>query len=67
MRARSSKAARVADWSAGSSATIARSASDETTSVDSKWRAAKVDLPEPEAPTSTTRASSGRTMVTIGQ
>ena len=49
----------VADWSVSSSETAARNASEESTSVGRKWRAAKVDFPEPEAPTSATSESSG--------
>ena len=49
----SSKAASVAPWSWASSATKARSASDESTSVGRKWRAAKVVLPAPLGPIST--------------
>ena len=48
----SSKAASVAAWSIGSSATMARMASEESTSVGAKWRAAKVLLPAPLGPTS---------------
>ena len=60
----SSKAASVAAWSNGSSATMARMASEESTSVGVKWRAAKVLLPAPLGPTSSTRASGGREMIT---
>ena len=38
---------------------MARQRSDEMTSVGANQRAAKVDLPEPVAPTSTTREKSG--------
>ena len=37
----------------------ARNASDDSTSPGAKWRAAKVDLPEPAAPTRTTTDGSG--------
>ena len=60
----SSKAASVAAWSIGSSATMARMASEERTSVGAKWRAAKVLLPAPLGPTSSTSASGGREMIT---
>ncbi len=56
------KAADVADWSASSSAIIARKASELRISVGRKWRRAKVDLPEPAGPTRTTRHGSGSSM-----
>jgi hypothetical protein len=54
-----SNASAVADWSLSLSATMARQRSEETTSVGANQRAAKVDLPAPVAPISTTRAKSG--------
>ena len=45
----------------------ARSASEETISSGAKSRAASVDLPEPAAPTRTTRLGSGRTRVDTGR
>ena len=59
MKFRRAKASGVAAWSLGSSATMARQASEDTTSVGLKCRAAKVDFPEPDGPTSATRLSSG--------
>jgi len=49
----------VADWSFSSSATSARQASDDTTSVGLKCARAKVLLPAPDAPMSTTSERSG--------
>jgi hypothetical protein len=53
------KAGAVAARSFSSSATRPLQKSDDSTSVLLQCFAAKVDLPEPEGPTSTTRASSG--------
>ena len=39
--------------------------SDDSTSESLKWRAAKVDLPEPDTPTSATTQSSGIATVTV--
>ncbi len=58
-----SKASAVADWSLSLSATMARQRSEETTSVGANQRAAKVDLPEPVAPTSTTKEKSGTSRI----
>jgi hypothetical protein len=55
----SSKASFVTDWSFSSSLTMARHASDDSTSVGAKCLRAKVLLPEPLGPTSTTRESLG--------
>ena len=54
-----SNAAADADWSFSSSATMPRNASDESTCVGAKCLRAKVDLPDPVTPTSTTRQRSG--------
>src|SRR5690606_33609895 len=61
------KASSVADWSFSSSLTSARQWSELTTWVGRKRRAAKVDLPAPETPTSSTRPAAGmsRTRVTV--
>jgi len=59
MRYSTSNAASVAFWSFSSSATSPRQKSDETTSVGEEVRARERDLPEPVAPTRTTRQSSG--------
>ena len=59
MKCSTSKAALVAGWSFSSSLTSPRQKSDEITSVGRKCFAAKVDLPEPETPTSVTTQSSG--------
>ena len=67
MKCSTSKAALVADWSFSSSDTSPRQKSDDRTSVGRKCRAAKVDLPEPDTPTSATRESSGILMVVIGE
>src|SRR5205085_3930113 len=55
-----SKAAPLAAWSASSSETRLRKKSGERTSVGLKCRRAKVDLPQPDGPTRTTRQNSGR-------
>ncbi|MDX6751698.1 hypothetical protein SH611_17975 [Geminicoccaceae bacterium 1502E] len=55
----SSNASAVTDWSVSSSATSARQRSEETISVGANQCAAKLDLPEPVAPISTTRQKSG--------
>ncbi len=52
---RASNAAADADWSFSSSATMPRNASDESTCVGAKCLRAKVDLPDPVTPTSTTK------------
>src|SRR6266567_3143501 len=52
----------LAPWSFSSSETRPRQKSDESTSVGLKCLRAKVDLPEPEAPMSATRESSGMTI-----
>src|SRR5688572_18589936 len=49
----------VARWSFSSSATRLRQTSEDTISVGLKWRLAKVDLPEPDAPISSTSENSG--------
>ena len=54
-----SKASAEADWSFSSPETRPRQKSELTTSKGSKTRAAKVDFPDPETPTSTTSDSSG--------
>ncbi len=59
MNRSTSNASLVADWSFSSSATRPRQKSEEITSVGLKCARAKVDLPEPVTPTSTTRLSSG--------
>ena len=59
MNRSTSNAAGVADWSFSSSATRPRQKSEEMTSVGLKCARANVDLPEPVAPTRTTRLSSG--------
>lgn len=56
------KASSVAPCAVGSSVISARSRSDERTSVGSKWRAAKVDLPDAATPIRRTSASGGREM-----
>ena len=53
------KASFDARWSRSCSPTTARSASDDTTCAGAKWRAAHVDFPLPDTPTSTTRHGSG--------
>jgi hypothetical protein len=65
MKCRTAKASLVAAWSFSSSDTRPRQTSLEITSVPRKCRRAKVDLPEPLAPTSTTRLSAGTPMVVI--
>lgn len=60
----SSNASGVAVWSFSSSETRPRQKSDETTCVGAKCRAANVDLPLPEMPTSTTSDSSG-TLISV--
>src|SRR5262249_29524122 len=55
-----SKASFDASMLVSSSHTRPRHASEETTSLGLKWRRAKVLLPAPEAPTSTTSESAGR-------
>ncbi len=67
IRCSTSNASSDAAWSAGSSATSARHASEETTSVGRKCRAASVLLPAPAVPTSTTSARSGTTISTTGR
>jgi hypothetical protein len=64
MKCRASKASFVADWSFSSSETRPLNASEESTSVGRKWRAANVDFPEPDGPTSTTSESLGIDIVT---
>ena len=59
MRWSRSKASSVAAWACGSSVMTARSASDESTSVGRKCRAAKVDLPLAAIPIRRTSASAG--------
>ena len=63
MKLRTAKALGVAAWSFSSSATRPRQKSEEMISVGAKWRAAKELLPEPEAPTRTTRRGSGMSIV----
>ncbi len=65
MKLRTAKASAVAAWSFSSSATRPRQKSEEITSVGAKWRAAKLLLPLPEAPTSTTRLGSGRSILSV--
>ena len=65
MKLSRAKASGVAAWSVASSATIARQASEDTTSVGLKWLAAKEDLPDPLGPMRATRHSSGR-LIFIG-
>jgi hypothetical protein len=60
MNSSSANASSDAAWSSGSSATIARQASDDTTSVGRKCFAANVDLPEPLAPIRSTSENAGR-------
>jgi hypothetical protein len=62
MKCSSSNASFVAAWSFGSSDTAARHQSEERISVGLKCFAAKVDLPEPEAPTKSTSENSGSGM-----
>ena len=59
---RTANASSDAPWSFGSSATRPRQKSEEITSVGRKCCAANVLLPEPEAPISTTRHGSGRSI-----
>ena len=56
---RAPNAVRLTAWSASPCPSRARNASDDRTSPGAKWRAAKVDLPEPAAPTRTTTDGSG--------
>jgi hypothetical protein len=56
----------VADWSFSSSATIHRHSSDDRISLARKWRRANVDFPDPDAPISTTRLTSGTLIVVVG-
>ena len=65
MKLSRAKASGVAAWSVASSATIARQASEDTTSVGLKWLAAKEDFPDPVGPMRATRHSSG-TVIFIG-
>ncbi len=48
-----------------SSLTSRRQKSDDSTSESLKWRVAKIDLPEPDTPTSATTQSSGIATVTV--
>ena len=59
MKCSTSKASLVAVWSFSSSETSPRQKSDEMTSVGRKCLRANVDLPEPDAPISTTSESFG--------
>src|SRR5258708_38908132 len=59
MKYRTSKASFVAAWLFSSSDTRPRQKSEESTSVGRKCFRAKLDLPDPEGPTSATTASSG--------
>jgi hypothetical protein len=59
MKCSTSNASFVAAWSFSSSETRPRQKSDESTSVGLKCLRAKVDLPQPDGPTSTTSESSG--------
>ena len=65
MKLSNEKASGVAAWSLASSATMARQASEDTTSVGLKWREAKWDLPDPEGPMRATRLSSGISMFIV--
>lgn len=60
-----SKASLEADWSASSSDTAARSASDDTISVLLKCFRAKVDFPHPDAPTNRISAFKGMFKTTL--
>ena len=64
MKCSTSKASCVAAWLFSSSETRARQASDDSVSVGRKWVRAKVLLPEPDAPISTTRDRSGIVILT---
>ena len=59
MKCSTSKASVVAAWSPSSSATMPRQRSEDRISVGRKLRAAKVDLPDPDAPIISTSEKSG--------